>query len=276
MDTDLLATVDRPRELQDNDLRQVLDASVELHEAEADLDRFPYVVFNLVKRLIDADVVGYGEMDPIEGSARGLHSDYSPEKLAGMKAYAGLMKTHPFWQADPRFFGHRALKSSDFFSQRQYRETPVGSELMVPNGVHYNIGFVFLNRGRIIGIAAYRIGHLDFNETERAKLEAFRPMMQAAYENARLRSLIALSPLRRLQLAFPNLTPRQAEIAAWLAEGKSNEVIALLLGIGPETVKSHLKAIFVKLGVEDRFAAGMLGWSAAPEHIPPSGAERLF
>ncbi|MBV8280149.1 MAG: helix-turn-helix transcriptional regulator [Verrucomicrobia bacterium] len=193
-----------------------------------------------------------------------------------MKAYAGLMKTHPFWQADPKFFGRQALKSSDFFSQRQYRETPVGSELMVPNGVHYNIGFVFLNRGRIIGIAAYRIGHLDFDETERAKLEAFRPIAQAAYENARLRSLMALSPIRRLQLAFPSLTPRQAEIAAWLAEGKSNEVIALLLGIGPETVKSHLKAIFAKLNVEDRFAAGMLGWSAVPEHVPPSGAYRLF
>ena len=276
MDKDVLATVGRPHDLQDTDLRQVFSASVELNEAGADLDRFPYVVFDLVKRLIDADAVGYGEIDPIEGSARGLHSEYTPKRLAGMKAYAGLMKSHPFWQADPRFFGCRALKSSDFFSQRQYRETPVGRELMVPNGVHHNISFVFVSRGRIIGIAAYRIGHLDFDETERAKLEAFRPMVQAAYENARLRSLMALPPIKRLQLAFPNLTPRQAEIAAWLAEGKSNEVIALLLGIGPETVKSHLKAIFVKLGVEDRFAAGMLGWSAVPEHLTPRSAHRLF
>jgi DNA-binding CsgD family transcriptional regulator len=276
MDTDVIACLGRPRELQDGDLREVFDASVELHEAEPDLDRFPLVVFDLVKRLIDADVVGYGEIDPVEGTARGVHSEYTPERLEGMKAYAGLMKTHPFWQADPKFFGRRALKSSDFFSQRQYRETPVGRELMVPNGVHHNIGFVFSKNARIIGIAAYRTGHRDFDERQRAKLEAFRPFVQASYEQARLRSLIALSPLRRLRLAFPNLTPRQAEIAAWLAEGKSNEVIGMLLGIGPETVKSHLKAVFAKLGVEDRFAAGMLGWSAAPAHITPSNAQRLF
>ena len=87
---------------------------------------------------------------------------------------------------------------------------------------------------------------------------------------------LSLTPLKRLRLAFPSLTPRQAEIASWLAEGKSNELIAMLLGIGPETVKSHMKAVLAKLGVEDRFAAGVLGWSALPEHIMPNDAHRLF
>jgi DNA-binding CsgD family transcriptional regulator len=272
----LLDGVDRPHELRERDVREVLDASVELNESGADLDRFPYVVFDLIKRLINADVVGYGEYDPVERSARGVHSEYAPAKLEGMKAYAALMNTHPFWQADPKFFGRQVLKSADFFSQRQYRETPVGRELMIPNGVHHNISFAFTRQGRMIGIAAYRLGRRDFDERDRAKLSAFRPLVQAGYEQARLRSLMSLTPLKRLRLAFPSLTPRQAEIASWLAEGKSNEAIAMLLGIGPETVKSHMKAVLVKLGVEDRFAAGMLGWSALPEHITPNDAHRLF
>jgi DNA-binding CsgD family transcriptional regulator len=268
--------VEKPYELQDEDVRAVLEVSVQLHESSADLERFPFVVFDLIKRLIGADVVGYGEIDPVAGTARGLHSEYSAEKLGGMRAYADLMKSHPFWQADPKFFGQRVLKSSDFFSQRQYRETPIGRELMVPNGVYCNISFTFNSHGRTIAFSAYCIERRDFDEKQRAKLEALRPIVQAAYEQARLRTLLALSPLRRLMLAFPSLTLRQAEVAAWLAEGKSNEVIGLLLGIGPETVKSHLKAIFAKLGVEDRFAAGMLAWSVIPDHIPPSAARRLF
>lgn len=272
----VVAGVAKPYELQDEDVRVLLEASLELHQTGPDLDQFPFVVFDLIKRLIGSDVVGYGEIDPVKGSARGIHSEYSPTKLDGMKAYADLMKSHPFWQADPKFFGSRVLKSSDFFSERQYRETPVGHELMVPNGVYCNISFTFISHGRTIAFSAYCIGHRDFDERQRAKMEALRPMVQAAYEQARLRTLLALPPLRRLMLAFPTLTLRQAQVAAWLAEGKSNEVIGLLLGIGAETVKSHLKAICAKLGVEDRFAAGMLGWSAMPDHIPPSAARRLF
>jgi DNA-binding NarL/FixJ family response regulator len=51
------------------------------------------------------------------------------------------------------------------------------------------------------------------------------------------------------------LTPREAEVLLWVAQGKSNGDIAILLGMAEKTVKKHMSSIFVKLGVEGRNAA---------------------
>lgn len=51
------------------------------------------------------------------------------------------------------------------------------------------------------------------------------------------------------------LSPRQTEVIAWLTEGKSNDEIALILGMNPLTVKTHIAQILRKLGVENRTTA---------------------
>ncbi len=60
------------------------------------------------------------------------------------------------------------------------------------------------------------------------------------------------SPLERL-----GLTPREAEVLLWVAQGKSNCEISTILGAAENTVKKHLQAIFEKLGVDNRNAAAM-------------------
>src|SRR5437762_6027567 len=51
------------------------------------------------------------------------------------------------------------------------------------------------------------------------------------------------------------LTPREAEVLLWVAQGKSNGDIAIILGMAEKTVKKHMGSIFEKLGVEGRNAA---------------------
>ena len=51
------------------------------------------------------------------------------------------------------------------------------------------------------------------------------------------------------------LTAREAEILSWVAQGKTNPEIGIILGIQLTTVKKHLESIFAKLGVENRTAA---------------------
>ncbi|RZF26321.1 tetratricopeptide repeat protein [Paraburkholderia sp. UYCP14C] len=48
------------------------------------------------------------------------------------------------------------------------------------------------------------------------------------------------------------LSARESEIIGLIAQGQSNKEIARSLGIAPETVKSHVKSIFVKLEVDKR------------------------
>ncbi len=56
------------------------------------------------------------------------------------------------------------------------------------------------------------------------------------------------------------LTRREAEVLAWVAQGKTNSDIASILGMNPRTVKKHLEHIFQKLGVETRTAAAALAF----------------
>jgi len=51
------------------------------------------------------------------------------------------------------------------------------------------------------------------------------------------------------------LTPREAEVLLWIAQGKSNADIATILGCAENTVKVHTARIFEKQGFENRNAA---------------------
>ena len=55
--------------------------------------------------------------------------------------------------------------------------------------------------------------------------------------------------------ARQGLTQRESEILAYMVSGLSNRGIATKLVIGDETVKSHLRSIYRKLGVSDRTGA---------------------
>lgn len=53
------------------------------------------------------------------------------------------------------------------------------------------------------------------------------------------------------------LTPREAEILFWVAQGKTSPEIAIIVGSAPATVKKHVENITAKLGVETRLAAAL-------------------
>ncbi len=51
------------------------------------------------------------------------------------------------------------------------------------------------------------------------------------------------------------LSEREAEVLGWVAMGKANSEIGMILSISPRTVSKHLEHVYVKLGVETRTAA---------------------
>ena len=62
------------------------------------------------------------------------------------------------------------------------------------------------------------------------------------------------------------ITPREAEVLYWIAQGKSNPDIATILGANVRTVHKHVEHIFQKLGLETRNAATL----AALEILRPA------
>nr|MDT0658107.1 LuxR C-terminal-related transcriptional regulator [Micromonospora sp. DSM 115978] len=74
-------------------------------------------------------------------------------------------------------------------------------------------------------------------------------------------------------LAALGLTARQRQVAAALADGATNEQIGRRLGIATGTVKKHLEAIFVRLGVQHRVAAvARLRALTDGSGLPPDGS----
>ena len=65
----------------------------------------------------------------------------------------------------------------------------------------------------------------------------------------------AVMELFRKRQMTPNLTPREEEVMQHLRDGLTNETIARRMGITRDSVKLHLKNIFVKFGVGDRISA---------------------
>ncbi len=74
------------------------------------------------------------------------------------------------------------------------------------------------------------------------------------------------APPGPLALTQLGLTPREAEVLFWIAQGKSNPDIATILGAAVRTVHKHVEHIFQKLGVETRHAATL----AALEILRPA------
>ncbi len=68
-----------------------------------------------------------------------------------------------------------------------------------------------------------------------------------------------LSPTGEV-VTIPWLTPREAEVLGWVARGKTNSAIGIILGISEKTVDKHLQHVFVKLGVETRTAAAAVAF----------------
>ncbi len=64
-------------------------------------------------------------------------------------------------------------------------------------------------------------------------------------------------------LASLGLSGRETEVLGWVAQGKTNPEIGVILGISPRTVQKHLEHVYGRLGVENRQAAMRLALDTA-------------
>lgn len=68
------------------------------------------------------------------------------------------------------------------------------------------------------------------------------------------------------------LTPRQHQMMSFLRDGLSNKEIARRLNLSDATVKAHLRAVFLKLGVRNRTQAALLAsrWKTKASPLSPT------
>ena len=99
-------------------------------------------------------------------------------------------------------------------------------------------------------LAAGATGAVLKNAENQSVIDAIRVIVAGKQVIAKeVRRLIRKDP------PAPQLSPRQQEILTSLTRGLTNEDIAKQLGIGLPSVKTHLVALFAKLGVANRSEA---------------------
>ncbi|MER7498911.1 response regulator transcription factor [Nonomuraea pusilla] len=103
-----------------------------------------------------------------------------------------------------------------------------------------------VTRAMAAGVAGYLLKDAPREELHRA-------VRVAAAGGAVLAPSIASALIRRPATQEPS--PREVEVLRLVARGAANKEIARTLLISETTVKTHLKHVFAKLGVETRAAA---------------------
>lgn len=106
----------------------------------------------------------------------------------------------------------------------------------------------------VLGVCTY-FAFSNFDKKQLGKLHTLMQILAPHYHLAYLRSTSQLAD-QESQLSSSTLTPREEEIMRWVAEGKTNWEISIILHMSLNTVKTHLKNIYQKLGgVENRWVA---------------------
>ncbi len=235
------------------------------HRSERDLRQAVHGIF-LAAIPGDYSQVVETEVDFAGGQARflGCWESYDLTTPDIVERFQRVLLDHPFTRngvlsGRPDLVG----RLSDYFSRREYRNTRLYSELYRHVDVGDLLGTAILTGKRHLALSLSRhAGGRDFSERDRLMLSLLRPH----FERARLNVLAAAEAEGEcLPLASRGFTPREAEVARWLAEGKTNPEIAMILGMRPRTVEKHAEHVFAKLGVENRTAAAL-----ALRHAPKS------
>ena len=152
----------------------------------------------------------------------------------------------------------RAVKTSDFVAQPEFRSRGIYREFYRKLRVRYQLTFAFKTETGALGFVAVSRWHRDFTEQERAVLTLFRPHFIQAYHRAATRTSSNGNGNHRANggaAAEWNLSTREREVLHWLADGKTNAEIARILGVSLATVKTHVGRVLEKLQVETRTGA---------------------
>lgn len=161
-----------------------------------------------------------------------------------------------------------ALKMSDALSDGQFRRLGLYNEFYRHFRIEYQMVIPLIIDSRtLIGITFNR-DRRDFSEKERLILNILGPHIVQAYRNAQAVTSLAVraaglqeasgTGVRAPMRPGTAMTPREREVLHYVAMGKTNIEVAMILGIAPSTVKTHLERIYEKLGVYNRTAASLL------------------
>jgi DNA-binding CsgD family transcriptional regulator len=226
------------------------------------VERFPARVLAVTQRVIGCDSASYNEIDIATGNHRVLADPHEAATEDSIEVFAAHLHEHPVIAHYATTGDTRAHMISDFLRPRELHRLGLYADLLAPMGIEDQLSTTMPTTPatNVIGIALNR-GRPGFSEPDRALLDLLHPHILTAHSNA-LRHHAALTaarsdPLRAATAtaALDRLTDRQREVLALVSDGRTNQQIALELGISIGTARKHIEHILDRLDVHTRVAA---------------------
>ncbi|MGJ7505518.1 response regulator transcription factor [Variovorax sp. ZT5P49] len=186
------------------------------------------------------------------GARVALHMD-----PANLDSYAQWHQHH-----DPITFvlqsRRRATRVTEVMSQRELMRTAFFNDFLARDRLHWGMNLHAFEGERALGDLRIwrRKGRGDFGDHEKALLDLIEPAFAGALQRAQR---VAASTLGGREAAWALLSVREQEVARCVREGLTDKEIARRLAVGVPTVRTYLRRIFDKLGIERRSA--LAGWA---------------
>lgn len=234
------------------------EACLELYTPNLSLETYPTRSFRFLSKLLPAEFIAFGSLQ-LDSQNLSIDLSESVSNFAQvMPIFAELMGQYDLFRWDPTVNNGKPFTTSDFFSSRQFKQLDIYEDVFKALGVTNHCAVLipgYHNEINFVGIE--RKGSVDYSPRERKLLLLAQSQLANARALAHEHSKASHRAIDPRVLNQAGLTPREADVLKWLAEGKSNEEIAILLSISPHTVKGYLKVIFKKISVENRLSAAL-------------------
>src|SRR4051812_6668017 len=238
----------------ENRLYQVLDALHRLYAAE-DTEQFPELMMSVADEIIPCVNLSFDIINTKTGVARNgflrpipmSHSDF-------MERWSHLHTEHPGIDFLKKGSVAPLIEISDFVTEREFRDTGLYQDIFQPLGVAHQLGIILPVDGYVVGIAMNR--DRPFTAEERRLMEHLHPHFMQAFQRTQIFASLQGAPaIDHTPWRRSGLTRRECDVLQWLMEGKRNREIAVILGLQPRTVDTHVVNLFAKFGVQTRTAA---------------------
>lgn len=241
-------------------LTRLLEATEILHRQD---DRpFQDRVLEACRHLFPESFAGFELWNRLTREHTGaLDMPYDPEGLAARFQRIGevIPTQHPSFPLIAAGVTE-ALRLSDLTTLRQLRRTEFYEIGFAPVGIRHQVAIPIQTPEHLGGVTFSKGGRQDFTAEDMKVISLFSRQVLIAHENTQT---LAQAKQQASQVASTDhwmlrragLTKRESEVLLWMAQGKRDREIAVILGNSYRTVTNHIRSILAKLRVENRTGA---------------------
>ena len=226
--------------LAESDYRKVLEVLYAAGEVDGRV-AFPEPVLTSLRELVPCDVVTFHERTWRPGNVMVYTGEPVGPMTPEIRAAHRRLK-----HQDPMRPAEVARTLSDFVSVRDFRRAEFYAWVHRPLGIEYMLQ-LYLDPGRSDARLEFDRADSDFGERDRKVLDLLLPHFRQFLQAATRRPAATGDA--------SELTSRELEVIAHVAEGLTNSEIAGLLRISTHTVRKHLENAYEKLGTQTRTGA---------------------